>query len=45
MTLSAYHSIHTGGVAAMSALRSEEMYPRLMTMHQDACAAGRYDVS
>ena len=45
MTLLAYRSIHTRGVAAMSALSSEEVYTRLMAMHHDAGAAGRYDVS
>jgi hypothetical protein len=29
----------------MSALRSDELYSRLLALHQDACAAGRYEVS
>ena len=29
----------------MSAPSSEDMYTRLMAMHRDACATGRYEVS
>ena len=33
----------TGGT--MSAPNSDEMYARLMAIHRDACATGRYEVS
>jgi hypothetical protein len=29
----------------MSALSSDEIYTRLMAIHQDACATGRYELS
>ena len=39
------YSTCTLGVATMSTPSSDELYTRLMAIHRDACATGRYEVS